>query len=87
MSIAHTTGVRVPFNSAPRGAHWLGSLAAAVIAGVRRLDRWQVARSAALPTDADGILAWASQIEHSDPGFASDLRGAALRSMGQHDIR
>jgi hypothetical protein len=26
------------------------------------------------------VLAWAQRIENSDPGFAADLRGAAMRA-------
>lgn len=81
MSIVSTAVVHVPSNIVPRSAHWLGSVAAALIAGIRRVDRWQLARNPASPTSADDVLNWASQIENNDPGFASDLRGAALRSM------
>lgn len=74
-------GRSTPRHTIPRGAHWLGTLAAALIESVRRVDRWQLARRPGTPTSADDVLNWASQIENSDPGFAADLRGAALRSM------
>lgn len=82
MSTAYPAiGRSTPRNTQPRGAHWFGTLAAALIEAVRRVDRWQLARRSSTPTTADDVLNWASQIENSDPGFASDLRGAALRSM------
>jgi hypothetical protein len=65
----------------PRGSLWFGTLAAALINGLRRLDQWQLSLKRAEPTDADEVLAWASRIEATEPGFAADLRAAALRSM------
>ena len=67
--------------SIPRGARWLGSLAALLINALRRLDRWQLGPPQQEPRTAEEVMAWASRIEHSDPGFASDLRAAALRSL------
>ena len=87
MSTASTTFGRTPRGSIPRGAYWFGSLAAALIEGVRRVDRWQLARRSASPTTPEEVLAWASQIEDNDPGFASDLRGAAMRSMDGRNAR
>jgi hypothetical protein len=59
---------------------WLGKLAALSINGLRRLDRWQLSLQQSEPRDAEGVMAWASRIEASDPSFAADLRAAALRS-------
>ena len=81
MSTAYTTLGHTPHRSAFRGATWLAGLTATLIAGIRRLDRWQLARRSDTPTTADDVLNWASRIESTEPGFASDLRGAALRSM------
>ncbi len=49
----------------------------------RRLDAWLEARDQARMTAAD-VLALARRIEDTDPGFASDLRGAALRAIDLH---
>ena len=65
----------------PRGALWFGTLAATLIKGLRRLDQWQLSMKRAEPSDADQVMAWASRIEGTEPGFAADLRAAALRSM------
>ena len=65
----------------PRGSVLLGRLAAALISGLRRLDSWQLRQLREEPKTVEGVLAWASRIEASEPGFASDLRAAALRSM------
>ena len=65
----------------PQGSVWLGSLAAAVINRLRRLDDWQLRRQRDEPKSAEEVLAWASRIEATEPSFAADLRAAALRSM------
>lgn len=65
----------------PRGSVWLGSLAAAVINGLRRLDDWQLRQQHDEPKSAEEVLAWARRIEATEPSFAADLRAAALRSM------
>jgi len=65
----------------PRGSLWFAALAAALINGLRRLDQWQLSMKQAEPSDADEVMAWASRIEATEPGFAADLRAAALRSM------
>ena len=69
----------------PRGSLWLGTLAAAMINGLRRLDSWQLSKQRHEPKTVDGVLAWAGRIEATDPGFASDLRAAAMRSMSAND--
>lgn len=66
--------------SMPRGARWFAEAASLLFAGLRRLSGPQGrADSPAQPTP-DDLLAWAARIEHTQPGFASDLRAAALRS-------
>ena len=65
----------------PRGALWFGSLATLLINALRRLDRWQLGLPQQEPRTAEEVLAWATRIENSDPGFASDLRAAAMRSL------
>jgi hypothetical protein len=64
-----------------RGSVLLGTLAAGLIGGLRRLDNWQLRQLREEPKSAEAVLAWASRIEANEPGFASDLRAAALRSM------
>ena len=70
----------------PRGAIWFAAAAGLLIDGLRRLDRWQlrvVAKDE--PRTAEDVLAWAQRVEPSEPGFAADLRAAALRSMNADD--
>ena len=64
----------------PRGSAWLAAGASLLIDGLRRLDRWQLSLQREHPRTAEDVLAWANRIEHSEPGFASDLRAAALRA-------
>jgi hypothetical protein len=64
----------------PRGSVWLAAGAALLIDGLRRLDRWQLSLQREEPQSAADVLAWADRIEHSEPGFAADLRAAALRA-------
>ncbi len=65
----------------PRGSLWLGSLAAAIINRLRKLDNWLLGQDGREPRNAEEVLAWARRIEATEPGFAADLRAAALRSM------
>lgn len=65
----------------PRLAVWLGLLATGLILRLRRLDAWLLSRRSGEPQSAEDVLAWASRIEATEPGFAGDLRAAALRSM------
>ena len=68
-------------NVTPLNVSWLAALAGGVIGSLHRLDAWLVSRRDAEPQTADEVLAWASRIEATEPGFAADLRAAALRSM------
>lgn len=65
----------------PRGSLWFANGAAFLIESLRRLDRWQLSLKQEEPRNADDVLAWANRIESAEPGFAADLRAAALRSM------
>ncbi|MDH4390964.1 MAG: hypothetical protein QE285_06005 [Aquabacterium sp.] len=65
----------------PRGALWFANGAAMLIEALRRLDRWQLNAGKHEPRTPDEVLEWATRIEHREPGFASDLRAAALRAM------
>ncbi len=65
----------------PRGSLWFASGAALLIEGLRRLDRWQLGAAKTEPQNVDEVLAWAARVEPTEPGFASDLRAAALRAM------
>jgi hypothetical protein len=70
----------------PRGAILAGWLVTQLIALARKFDSWQLAqRRPEGPQTVEEVLAWARQIEKTDPGFASDLRAAALRSQGETD--
>lgn len=85
MTSASMTFGRSTRLSAPRGSVWFAALAGAVIGALKRLDQWQLKASRQEPQTAEDVLAWASRIQASDPGFAADLRAAALRSMGKAD--
>lgn len=64
------------------GSFGFSHLTAIVLRGLHRLDQWQLAEPRqAEPQTAQEVLAYAQQIEASDPGFASDLRAAALRAQ------
>ena len=67
----------------PRTSLWLGSLAALLITQLRALDSWLLSSKQQEPKTAEDVLAWASRIEATEPGFAADLRAAALRAKDQ----
>jgi len=76
--------IRVDFSAHLGSSCWFAHTAAAVIGLLRRLDRWLRDRAADEPKTPEEVLEWARRIEKSDPGFASDLRFAALRAMDDH---
>ncbi|WP_144290227.1 hypothetical protein [Ideonella sp. A 288] len=78
MSFGRPTRITIP-----RGSLWFANMAAALINGIRRIDRWQLAHRQNEPQTPEEVLAWASRIEASDPSFAADLRGAVQRSNSQ----
>ncbi len=63
-----------------RGTPWLNRTTAAVLSLLRRLDRWQLSLRQERPMSAQDVLDWAQRLQTTDPGFAADLRAAALRS-------
>jgi hypothetical protein len=69
----------------PRGSIWIAGLITAMIDGLRRLDSWQLNQQRNEPKTVEGVLNWARRIEATDPGFASDLRAAAMRSNGNDE--
>lgn len=70
----------------PRGSAWVAAGFGLLIDGLRRMDRWQLSLlQKSEPRTADEVLAWATRIEPTEPGFAADLRAAALRSMSADD--
>jgi hypothetical protein len=86
MSTASMTFGRPARMTIPRGSLWMASLAFYVIEAVRRLDRWQLSRQEQEPTTPDEVMDYARRIESTDPGFAADLRAAALRAQGAQDL-
>lgn len=64
----------------PRPSGWLAAAMSQLIGGLRRLDRWQLNQQHDEPRTVEEVLAWASRIEPTEPGFAADLRAAALRA-------
>lgn len=83
MSNASMTFGRPGRLTVPRGSLWLGSLAAALIHQLRALDNWLLSSRHQEPRNADEVLAWATRIEATEPGFSADLRAAALRAKDQ----
>ena len=69
--------------AAPRASIWLARIGFSMINGLRSLKGWQFNQQHAEPKTAEDVLRWAQRIEAADPGFASDLRAAAMRSIGQ----
>jgi hypothetical protein len=63
------------------GNQLLSALASSAVKTLRRLDNWLLSLQQTEPRDAESVMAWASRIEATEPGFAADLRAAALRSM------
>jgi hypothetical protein len=65
----------------PHG-HWLGSVTGLLIRGLRRLDAWSLAHPRRdEPRNAQEVMALARSLQAREPGLASDLCCAALRSM------
>ena len=64
----------------PRGAIWAAAAVGALMNLIQRLDQWQLAQRRSEPRNVAEVLDLARQVEKSDPGFAADLRAAALRS-------
>lgn len=85
MSHASMTFGRPQRMAIPRGSVWLAGAAAWLIDGLRRLDRWQLGLQQEQPKSVDDVLAWADRLEPTEPGFAADLRAAALRA--DHEAR
>ena len=75
MSFGRPTRIAIP-----RGSVWFANLAFFLISAIRRLDRWQLSRKGYEPSTPAEVMEFARQFELSDPGFASDLRAAALRA-------
>ena len=65
----------------PCGSLWLNGLAALLIQQLRALDSWLLSPRQQVPKNAEEVMAWASRIEATEPGFAADLRAAALRAQ------
>ena len=64
-----------------RGSQWFASVPALLISALRRIDRWQLNLvQEQVPSTADDVLALAQRLEPHQPGFAADLRAAALRA-------
>ena len=69
----------------PRGSRWASSAMVALVGALRRMDNWLLASRQDEPQTAEEVLAWAQRIESREPGFASDLRAAAQRSLSRDE--
>lgn len=78
MSYGRPTRVVIPTVS-----QLLARLTQGLIGLLRRVDQWQLQRLQAEPRTPEEVLAWADRIERQEPGFAADLRAAALRALDQ----
>ncbi len=86
MTSASMTFGRPARLTVPRGALWFAAATNGLLEGLRRLDRWQLGLVRKdEPRSADEVLELAHRLDASDPGFAADLRAAALRSMNGAD--
>ena len=66
--------------SLPNIGHSLALATAPLTALMRRCSSWLDSPKRE-PRTAQEVLAYARRIESSDPGLASDLRGAAMRDL------
>jgi hypothetical protein len=64
---------------------WFTGLMTGAVKLLRRIDQWQLASHRYEPQTPQEVLDWAMRIEASDPGFAADLRSAALRTMALNE--
>ncbi len=80
MSSASMTFGRPRRRAAPSLSGLLVGLTAGVIGLLRRFDQWLIDSGNTEPRTVDEVLARASRVEATDPGFAADLRAAALRA-------
>ena len=67
----------------PRAAALFVAATAGLIGWLGRADRWLLERGHQEPRTPAEVLEWAHRIEAREPGFAADLRAAALRAMAQ----
>jgi hypothetical protein len=81
MNIASTTFGRPARRPLSRPSALFVAVSAGLIGQLHRLDRWLVERDHPEPQTPAEVLDWACRIEATDPGFAADLRAAALRAM------
>lgn len=72
---------------APAGLRAFRERAMLALGSLRRIDlgRWLAAESE--PSTPEQVLAWANRIANTEPGFAADLRAAALRAMVDEEQR
>ncbi len=61
----------------------LSQFTAWMLNSLRQLDRWQLGHHQEQPKSAQDVLDWADRLQAREPGFASDLRAAALRAMNE----
>jgi hypothetical protein len=66
-------------------AAWFTGLMTGAVTLLRRLDQWQLRSYRDEPKTPQEVLDWASRIESTDPGFAADLRCAAMRAQSVAD--
>ena len=65
----------------PRAPGGLWDKAMLALSSLRQLDFGHWLAAEAEPNTPEQVLAWANRIANTEPGFAADLRAAALRAM------
>ncbi len=80
MTHSSMTFGRPAHHVAIRGTAWLNTITAAMLAVLRRLDRWQLSLRQERAMSVQDVHDWAQRIQATDPGFAADLHAAAARA-------
>jgi hypothetical protein len=79
MTVQTMTVGRSHANGLSRTSALLARAGLACTAALRAVDHWLDHRPDEALT-ASQVMDWANRIERSDPSFAADLRGAAMRA-------
>lgn len=81
---SHSMSFGRPLRAHPASStQWLGQFTEMMLKALRQIDRWQLGQRQEQPRSAQDVLDWADRLQSREPGFASDLRAAALRSMNE----
>jgi hypothetical protein len=62
---------------------WFAGMSAALAERLQQFDGWLANTQPMEANTPEEVLAWAQRIEATQPGFAADLRSAALRALDE----